>query len=122
MKRILLATAAFALSAALAHAGDVFEGYYGNTVNITYPDGKTAKAYVNPDKTYENHRSDGLTLKGTYEAKPDGTVCFTQKEPPPPPEMKQPFCTKVDPHKPGDSWSSKDDKGNETKLTMTAGR
>ena len=120
MKRILLATAVLALSAAAAYAGDPFAGYYGNTVSITYPDGKTAKAYVNADKTWERQQG-GVTYKGTYEVTGD-QVCFTQKEPPPPPEMKQPFCTKVEEHKAGDSWSTKDPKGNETKFTMTAGR
>jgi hypothetical protein len=53
--------------------------------------------------------------------KDEKTACFTQKEPPPPPDQK-PACLTIDPHKSGDSWSTKDDKGNETKYTMTAGR
>lgn len=122
MRRILLAAAVFALSAAAAIADDPFTGYYGNTVNITFPDGKTAKAYVNPDKTWERKHADGPVFKGAFEIKEGDMVCFTQVEPPPPPEMKQPNCFKVDPHKPGDRWSTKDDKGNETKYTMTAGR
>lgn len=121
MKRILLATAVLALSAMAATAGNL-DGYFGNTVNITFPDGKTAKAFINPDKTWERKHDGGPTFKGTYEEGKDGMVCFTQKEPPPPPEMKQPVCFKVDAHKPGDSWSTKDDKGAETKYTMTAGR
>lgn len=120
MKRILMAAAMFAASAMVAHA-DPFAGYYGNTVTITFPDGKTAKGYVNADKTWERHHDDGPVFKGTYEVKGE-EVCFTQKEPPPPPEMKQPACAKVDAHKAGDSWSVKDDKGNETKYSMTAGR
>jgi hypothetical protein len=121
MKRILCAAVFLAASAVAAHAGDPFAGYYGNTVNIAYPDGKTtAKAYVNADKTWENKTGD-KTTKGTYEVKPDGTACFTQSDPAPAPDQK-PLCLKIDEHKAGDSWSTKDDKGAETKYSMTAGR
>ena len=121
MKRILFAAAMFAASATVALAADALEGYYGNTVTITYPDGMVVKGYLNADKTWERKLPDGKSVKGTYEAKPDGMVCFTQTEPPPAADAK-PNCTKIDPHKVGDSWSVKDDKGAETKFTMSAGR
>ena len=91
-------------------------------MNFTSPDGKTTgTVYINRDKTWER-RMGSVVVKGTYEVKDDGTTCFTQTEPPPQPEMKQPGCVKIDPHKPGDSWSVKDDKGNEAKFAMTEGR
>ena len=120
MKRIFLAAAVFAVSSTAAIA-DQFTGYYGNTVTITYPDGTMVNAYVNPDKTWERKMADGKSVKGTFEEKSDGMVCFTQTEPPPAADAK-PVCTKVDAHKVGDSWSTKDDKGKETKYTLTAGR
>ena len=120
MKRILVAAAALAISATAAYA-DAFANYYDNTVNITYPDGSTVKAFVNKDKTWERHNGDGKVVKGTFEEKEDGTVCFTQTDPAPEPDTA-PACLKIDDHKPGDSWSTKDDKGNETKYSMTAGR
>lgn len=121
MMRILLAAAAFVFSAAIALA-DPYAGYYGNTVNITGPDGKTDKAYVNPDKTWERRNADGTVLKGTYEVSADGkSACFTQTEPPPPPEQK-PACFATDNRKAGDTWETKDDKGNVTKWSITAGR
>lgn len=82
MKRMLLAAAVFAVSAVAAFAADPYAGYYGNTVNVTSPDGKTDKAYVNPDKTWERKNADGTSMKGTYEVAADGkSACFTQTEP-----------------------------------------
>jgi len=121
MKRMLLAAAAFAVSAAVAYA-DPYAGYYGNTVNITSPDGKTDKAYVNQDKSWERKNADGSTMKGTYEVSADGkTACFTQKEPPPAADAK-PACFPTDSRKAGDKWETKDDKGNVTKWEITTGR
>ena len=121
MKRMLLAVAAFALSAAIAHA-DPYAGYYGNTVNITGPNGSTDKAYVNADKTWERRNADGSVMKGTYEVAADGkTACFTQTEPPPAADQK-PACFPTDNRKAGDTWETKDDKGNVTKWSITAGR
>lgn len=123
MKRIMLAAAAFAVSAALAFAAaDPYAGYYGNTVNVTGPNGKTDKAYVNPDKTWERKNADGTSMKGTYEVAADGkSACFTQKEPPPAADAK-PVCFPTDSRKAGDTWETKDDKGAVTKWSITAGR
>lgn len=122
MKRLLLATAVFAAAATAALAGDPYAGYYGNTVNITSPSGKTDKAFVNPDGTWERKNADGSTMKGTYKVAPDGkTACFTQTEPPPAPDQK-PACFPTDSRKAGDNWETKDDKGNVTKWSITAGR
>jgi hypothetical protein len=120
MKRILIAAAVLAVSSTAAFA-DAFANFYDNTVTITYPDGTVVKGYVNKDKTWERHLPDGKVVKGTFEEKADGNVCFTQTDPAPAADAK-PACAKVDDHKPGDSWSTKDDKGNETKYSMTAGR
>lgn len=123
MMRMLLAAAAFAVSAAIAvAAADPYAGYYGNTVSITGPSGKTDKAYVNPDKTWERKNADGSTMKGTYEVNADGkSACFTQTEPPPAADAK-PVCFPVDARQAGDKWETKDDKGNVTKWEITAGR
>jgi hypothetical protein len=121
MKRMLLAAAVFAMSAAAASA-DPYAGYYGNTVNITSPDGKTDKAYVNADKSWERKNADGAAMKGTYEVAADGkSACFTQKEPAPAADQK-PACFPTDSRKAGDNWETKDDKGAVTKWSITAGR
>jgi hypothetical protein len=120
MKRLLIAAAALAASAALAHANPL-EGAFGNTVHITTPDGKTSKAYANADKTWERYFEDGTVLKGTYDWKDAETACFTQTDPPPKPDQ-QPACNKIEAHKVGDSWEVKNDKGEVTKFSMTAGR
>jgi hypothetical protein len=122
MKRILCAAALLVASTAIAYASDPYAGYYGNTVNITSPDGKTDKAMVNADKTWERKNSDGATMKGTYEVAADGkSACFTQKEPAPAADAK-PACFPTDSRKAGDTWETKDDKGAVTKWSITAGR
>ena len=119
MKRVLLATALFAISATAAHS-DNLAGYYGNTVSVTTPDGKVSKSHVNADKTYVTKNPDGTTSKGTWAWQDAKIACFTQTDPAPAAGAK-PLCLPVDPHKAGDNWSSKDDKGAETKYSLTAG-
>jgi hypothetical protein len=120
MKRILLAAAAFAVSATVALA-DNLAGYYGNTVEVTAPDGKVSKSRVNADKTWSTVNPDGSTSKGTWAWKDEKTACFTQTEPPPAPDAK-PACFEIQPHKPGDSWEVKSPDGKmTTKFRLIAG-
>ncbi|MBI3678079.1 MAG: hypothetical protein HY243_15830 [Proteobacteria bacterium] len=120
MKRILLATAAALLMTGTAHA-DPFANMYANTVSITTPDGKTSKAYVNQDMSWEQHMADGSVLKGTYAWKDAGTACFAQTDPAPR-APAAPNCAKIDEHKVGDTWTVTDDKKQTTTYSLTAGR
>ena len=121
MKRVILGAALAALMATAAYA-DQFAGIYGNTVTVTHPDGSVTTAYVNPDKTWEQHSADGKTMRGTYEWKDDTHVCFTVTDPKPekPEECKPQEITGN--HKAGDTWVDTDDKGNKTTIAITAGR
>lgn len=119
MKHIILAAAAVALSAGVAHA-DPFASMYGNTLTIT-DGGKTSKAFVNQDMTWEQDMPDGTVMKGTYMWKDASTVCFTSVTPPPKPG-DAPFCTAMAAHNVGETWADKDPAGNPETLTITAGR
>ncbi|MBI3678400.1 MAG: hypothetical protein HY243_17455 [Proteobacteria bacterium] len=122
MKRILLASAALALTMGAAHA-DQFAAVYGNTVTNTGPDGKKTVIYVNADKTWEQHRPDGTVLKGTFTWKDDTHACFTQTDPAPADPSKAGGCDEIKgDHKVGDTWTDKDDKGQTWTMSITAGR
>ncbi len=120
MKRFVLATAALLLLTGTAQA-DPFQNLYGNTVSITTPDGKTSKAHVNADMTWDRQMADGTMLKGTFAWQDPSTVCFTQTDPAPKPGTG-PNCTKVDAHKVGDTWTVSDANKQVTTYTATAGR
>jgi hypothetical protein len=120
LKRLLLAATAALLLTGTAQA-DPFANMYGNTVSITPPDGKTAKAHVNPDTTWDRHMSDGTVLKGTFAWKDANTACFTQTDPAPKADAT-PNCAKIDDHKIGDTWTATDDKKQVTTFALSAGR
>ena len=61
------------LSTASAPAEDPLAVAYGNTVTQTMADGTKTVIYVNADKTWEQHRSDGTVLKGTYRGRTTAT-------------------------------------------------
>lgn len=123
MTRIALGLAAVLLSTAAAQA-DPFAVAYGNTVTQTLPDGSKTIIYVNPDMTWEQHRSNGQVLKGTYAWK-DGThACFTMTDPAPADPAHATNCNEIKgDHKVGDTWTETMPDGK-TSITMaiTAGR
>ena len=120
LKRFVLATTAALLLTGTAQA-DPFVNMYGNTVSITTPDGKTSKAYVNKDMSWERDMADGSILKGTFAWKDPSTACFTQVTPPPK-AGTAPNCAKIDEHKVGDTWTVTDADKKVTSYTATAGR
>jgi len=121
MKRVLLAGVALAMSVMAANA-DPFANMYGNTVTITGADGKSSKAFVNQDMTWQQQMADGAMLKGTYNWKDDSTACFTQLDPAPKPDSA-PLCLKVESHNVGDTWTAKGSDGKVmTTYSLSAGR
>jgi hypothetical protein len=122
MRSALLGLALSALAVTAVHAADQFAGLYGNTVNVTEPNGSKSIVYVNADKTWERRMADGKVLRGTFEWKDETHVCFTLTDPKPEkPEPCDPYEINGD-HKPGDTWVETDDKGNQTTISVTAGR
>ncbi|HTT97812.1 MAG TPA: hypothetical protein VMF58_07155 [Rhizomicrobium sp.] len=123
MKRIALGLTAAVFTVAAAHA-DPFAVAYGNTVTQTLPDGSKTIIYVNADKTWEQHRSNGLVVKGTYSWQDDTHVCFTVTDPAPADASKATNCNEIKgDHKVGDTWTEPmpDGKGQIT-MAITAGR
>ena len=123
MTRIALGLAAVLLSTAAAQAGDLFAVAYGNTVTQTAPDGSKTVIYVNPDKTWEQHRG-GKVFKGTYAWKDDTHACFTMTDPAPSDAAHATNCDEIKgDHKVGDTWTETMPDGK-TQITMaiTAGR
>jgi hypothetical protein len=123
MKRILIAAAAAAILSSTAHAGDLFAGMYGNSLNITGSDGVKFTVYINQDMSWEEHYADGSVIKGTYAWKDPQTACFTQTTPTPPDPSKAVNCFgPQSEHKVGDSWSINGADGKPATLVLTAGR
>jgi hypothetical protein len=99
---------------------DPFSNLYGNTISVTTA-GKTWKAYVNPDMTWEQHMSDGTVLKGTWSWQDANTACFILTDPAPK-AGTPPNCAKVDEHKVGDTWTTTDANNQVMTFTAIAGR
>ena len=122
MRSIVLSLAALAVSAVAAHA-DPFAVAYGNTVTQTTPDGKKTVIYVNADKTWEQHMSDGKVVKGTYAWKDDTHACFTQTDPAPQDPAHATGCNEIKgDHKVGDTWTEDMGNGKSVTMSITAGR
>ncbi|MGN6149870.1 MAG: hypothetical protein ACTHPD_15130 [Rhizomicrobium sp.] len=91
----LSATAAFA-------ADDVMAGFYGNTV-ISKGGMAEAHSYYNADHTFTMKApSFNMEWKGTWKTE-GGQLCRTYDKPPP--GVSNPFCTPVEAHKVGDTWT-----------------
>jgi hypothetical protein len=104
MHRILIAASALTLLAAPAFAGDdVMTGYFGNTAIATGGMADT-HTYYNADHTFTiKAPAFNMEWKGTW--KVDGTTLCRTYETPPPGITTNPFCTPVEAHKIGDSWT-----------------
>lgn len=111
---VTLAGVAVVLMTVPAAAG-TWTGVYGNTINATYTDGRTAKVYVEADQTYSIKLPDGTVLKGTW-ADTGGQSCFTLTGPDP-----TPVCFPLKEYKVGDTFSGTDSTGSFTS-TIVAGR
>lgn len=122
MKKVLIGAALASLTVTAAYA-DQFAGIYGNTVNITRPDGSKVVVYVNADKTWEQRLPDGSVMRGTFAWKDDTHVCFTVTDPKPAKPEDSQSCDEVTGnHKAGDTWTEKNDKNEVTTISIVAGR
>jgi hypothetical protein len=118
-----LAIVAISATAAVAQT-DLFAVAYGNTVTQTRPDGSKVVIYVNADKTWEQHMSDGMVIKGTYAWKDASHVCFTVTDPAPKDAAQATNCNEIKgDHKVGDTWTEMMEDGKTTiTMAITAGR
>jgi hypothetical protein len=91
---------------------------FGNTLLSTYPDGRTARMWLQHDGTYEGQSRRGGLSRGVWHVH-DGQVCFSQRRPVPLPGS---FCTPIVPGGIGNSWSTRAMTGETIRVSLLAGR
>lgn len=91
---------------------------FGNTLLSTYPDGRTARMWMQRGGTYEGQGRRGGRSSGVWRVR-DGQVCFSQRRPLP---MPGAFCTPIVPGGIGASWTAKAMTGETIRVALIAGR
>lgn len=120
MIRILLAAG---LSTALLGAGtalaapDLTPAFRGTIVS-TYPSGRSAKLWLNPDGTYKGRGAKGAAYAGVWKLKGE-KVCLKQTQPK---SIPFTFCQSIPNVKAGQTWTSKSPKGEPLVNRLEAGR
>ena len=114
------AAAARALAAAPASAAEPadLQPAFSNTIVSTYPDGRTAKLWLNADGTYRGQGRRGKPSSGRWTLKGE-EICLKQSKPFPAPMS---YCAPIRRGGVGTSWSGKAVTGEPIKITLVAGR
>ena len=118
MLRIAVVLLLAAASPALAADVSALEPAFRNTLVSTYPDGRTAKAWLNRNGTYRGVSRRGKQLAGKWSLRGE-KVCFKQSRPFPAPVS---WCTPVKRGGVGTSWKTKAVTGEQIRVTLVAGR
>jgi hypothetical protein len=105
-----------ALLAATTTARADPSGLFGNTLQITAPDGSVKRFYLNADGTYSANIN-GVATSGTWK-ETDENLCFTQSAP----SSGPPLCGPKISQSVGQQWSAQRPDGTTTQLTVIAGR
>lgn len=84
----------------------------------TYPDGRTAKAWLNRDGSYRGVSRRGKVLGGKWSLNGE-QICFRQSRPFPAPVS---WCTPVQRGGVGTSWKAKAVTGEPIQVKLVAGR
>jgi hypothetical protein len=108
-----LATPAFAAAPA-AVPPVAFTG----TVVSTYPDGRTAKLWLEPGGTYRGQGRRGGLSRGSWKVEGD-RICLRQSRPFPYPKS---YCTRMVDGGVGTTWQGKAVTGEDVTMTLVAGR
>ncbi len=115
----LIAAALLAALAVPPAAADVsrskLEPAFTSTIVSTYPDGRTAKLWLNADGTYKGVGRRRLPSSGVWTLKGE-KVCLKQKKPRAAPFA---FCTPV-PN--GKTWSARAVTGEKIRVSLVPGR
>ncbi len=91
---------------------------FGNTLLSTYPDGRTARMWLQPGGRFEGRGRRGGLSSGTWRVR-NGEVCFSQRRPLPLPGS---FCTPIVRGGVGTSWSARAVTGETIQVRLVAGR
>lgn len=124
MRKVALGIA-FVLMAGAAYAeDDPMANTYSNTVQVTNAKGEVSKLLFGQDKSYSSMTADGKTVTGTWELAADKSqICYTQTDPAPAPEVKQPACAPfLGPRNVGDTWKQAGTTGEEVTVELVGGR
>lgn len=109
---LLLAVASPAL------ADQRLEPAFANTIVSTYPDGRTAKLWLERDGAYRGQSRKGAITSGRWTVKGD-RICLKQSRPMPIPLT---YCTAIVGGDVGTRWSGKAVTGEPVKLELVSGR
>ena len=115
------ALALLALAAAAPAAANPIQGLqaaFSNTIISTYPDGRTAKLWLNPDGTYRGVGRRGKPSSGNWTIKGE-QICLKQHRPFPAPFS---YCTPLVDGEVGARWTGKAVTGEPIRLQLVAGR
>jgi hypothetical protein len=114
--------AIFLLAAAIAApataGSDVLEPAFGNTLEMTYPDGALAKLWLNRDGSYRGQNRRGRASAGKWFVR-DAKLCMKQARPMP---MPVTYCTPIIPGGVGAAWLGKAITGEPLRIRLVAGR
>ena len=114
------AFAGLALCALLMGAADSspVQAAFGSTIVSTYPDGRTAELYLQPDGGYtaKGRRGDGSS--GHWKVD-DGKLCLNQSSPLPVPFS---YCTPIPRKGLHGTWTAKAVTGEQIRVKLVKGR
>lgn len=91
---------------------------FGNTLVSTYPDGRTARAWLSPDGRFEGQGRRGGRNAGTWRVR-DGKVCFSLRRPVIVPGS---YCTPIVRGDVGTRWNARAVTGEPITVQLVAGR
>ena len=105
------------LAAPPAYAGGL-QAAFGNTIVSTYPDGRTAKLWLNADGSYDGLSRHRTRSGGRWSVKGE-RLCLKQSRP-----FFYPFawCSPLVSGGVGTTWSGKAPTGEAIRLTLVPGR
>jgi hypothetical protein len=102
---------------AVGSASATPSGLFGDTLQITGPDGGVTKFYVNANGTNSRVDPAGNSTSGSW-AETDGQMCFTQQSP----SQAAARCGPVIGQSVGNSWTATRPDGSVSHLTIVSGR
>lgn len=91
---------------------------FGNTLVSTYPDGRTARMWLQADGRYEGQGRRGGRSSGRWSVR-EGDLCFSQRRPIPVPRS---FCTPIVRGGVGTKWTARAVTGETIQVELVAGR
>lgn len=110
------ALAALALSSA---AASPLQAAFGSTIVSTYPDGRTAELWLQPDGTYTARGRRGDGSSGHWKVSDDHKLCLSQSRPLPAPFA---YCTPIPAAGLHAAWSAKAVTGETIRVKLVKGR